>query len=166
MKHRCSRCPWHVCCPWAGCSASSGLQGSPLPISMCRAPTPAAESSPRLAGSRVCGGERVLSLAPRFWMGIALLPPPPVPLPHQWSTSKRQSARERCPAWGGSRGSDQAGSRQLQKVPLHFQAVILAHPHGPQEHSDLALVLGTLEIKYLSPDCTAALRHCSWWVCL
>lgn len=51
------------------------------------------------------------------------------------------------------------GAAACKKSPLLFQAVILAHPRGPQERGDHALALGLLETEYLSLDFIPALGH-------
>lgn len=63
-------------------------------------------------------------------------------------------------------GQMRQGPATCKKIPLLFEAVVLAHPHGPQELGDHALALGTLETKHLLLDFTATVGRCSGWVCL
>ena len=112
----------------------------------------------------------MLPSASHFWVGAAgkecsptASSPPATSVIHQ---RKAGGSREVSSVGLGVVGQMRQGAAACKKIPLLFQAVILAHPHGPQELGDRALVLGTLETAHLSLDFTAALGRCSRWVCL
>lgn len=110
MKHCCLWCRWHVCSPQGGVLCQQWGAGQPSPHLHVLG-TQSWWHKPQLlraahaclaAGSVVWGGHspQPLAFGWALWGRIALLPLSPAPLSRQWSTSKRQSAHERCPGLG------------------------------------------------------------------